>query len=108
LKEDTSTTGQAKEAGNWLDRLGRKSTPIAGELPLIGKLIKSGGALFFATVRDQIVCVDDLERRGSGLAVGCARADQLPEEQRGCKVALLLSEDRHWTTTGALFTATKM
>ena len=69
LKEDASATGQAKEAGNWLYRLGRKSTPIAGELPLIGKLIKSGGALFFSTVRDQIVCIDDLERRGSGLAV---------------------------------------
>ena len=94
LKEDASTTGQAKEAGNWLYKLGRKSTPIAGELPLIGKLIKTGGALFFSTVRDQIVCIDDLERRGSGLAVkDVLGLISFLKEQRRCKVALLLNED---------------
>lgn len=94
LKEDASTKGQAKEAGNWLYRLGRKSTPIAGELPLVGKLIKSGGALFFSTVRDQIVCIDDLERCGAGLAVlDVLGLISFLKEQRKCKVALLLNED---------------
>lgn len=94
LKEDASRAGQAKEAGNWLYRLSRKSTPIAGELPLIGKLIKSGGALFFSTVCDQIVCIDDLERRGSGLAVkDVLGLISFLKEQRRCKVALLLNEN---------------
>ena len=94
LKDDPSTTGQAKEAGNWLYRLGRKSTPIASELPLIGKLVKSGGALFFSAVRHQIVCIDDLERRGSGLAVkDVLGLISFLKEQRQCKVALLLNED---------------
>jgi hypothetical protein len=94
LKEDASTAGQAKEAGNWLFGWARKSTPIASELPLIGKLIKSGGALFFSTVRDQIVCIDDLERRGSGLAVkDVLGLISFLKEQRHCKVALLLNED---------------
>ena len=93
LKEDASTTGHAKDIGNWLYRLGRKSTPIASEL-LLGKLIKSGGALFFSTVRDQIVCIDDLERRGSGLAVkDVLGLISFLKEQRRCKVALLLNED---------------
>jgi len=93
LKEDASTARQTKEAGNRFFGWARKSTPIAGELPLIGKLIKSGGALFFSTVRDQIVCIDDLERRGSGLAVkDVLGLISFLKEQRRCKVALLLNE----------------
>lgn len=95
LKEDASTAGQVKEAGDWLFKLGRKSTPIAAELPLVGKLIKSGGALFFSTVRDQIVCIDDLERSGPDLAVKeVLGLISFLKEQRGCKVALLLNEEK--------------
>jgi hypothetical protein len=94
LKDDSTRAGLAKEVGNWLFGSLRKSTPMASELPLIGKLVKSGGALFFSTVRDQIVCIDDLERRGSGLAVkDVLGLISFLKEQRGCKVALLLNED---------------
>jgi hypothetical protein len=95
LKDDASTTGLAKDIGNRLFGWARKSTPMAGEIPLIGKLIKSGGALFFSTVRDQIVCIDDLERRGSSLAVkDVLGLISFLKEQRGCKVVLLLNEDQ--------------
>ncbi|MGE3064129.1 MAG: hypothetical protein AB7K67_00965 [Hyphomicrobiaceae bacterium] len=94
LKQDATTTAKAKDLGNRLFAWTRKSTPMAGELPLIGKLIKSGGALFFSAVRDQIVCIDDLERRGSGLAVrDVLGLISFLKEQRRCKVALLLNED---------------
>jgi hypothetical protein len=50
-------------------------------------------AVFFA-VRNQIVCIDDLERAGRGLAVkdvlGMAT---FQKERRRCKVVLLLNEE---------------
>ncbi|MGB9141092.1 MAG: P-loop NTPase fold protein [Aestuariivirga sp.] len=49
---------------------------------------------FFLTVRNQIICIDDLERKGSKLDT----ADVLGlisflKEERGCKVVLLLNDE---------------
>jgi len=41
----------------------------AAELAGLGDAFSKAGPLFFATVRDQIVCVDDMERRSVGLSV---------------------------------------
>lgn len=63
-------------------------------LPYVGKLadlLAPGAALL---IRDQIICIDDIERAGQGLDV----ADILGlvsslRERRRCKVILLLNED---------------
>jgi hypothetical protein len=50
----------------------------------------------FLAVREQVVCLDDLERAGSGLLVrdvlGLA---SFLKEERGCKVVLLLNDKEH-------------
>lgn len=66
----------------------------ASALPYVGKLadlLAPGAALL---IRDQIICIDDIERAGQGLDV----ADVLGlvsslRERRRCKVVLLLNED---------------
>lgn len=67
---------------------------VATAIPYVGKfadLMAPGAALL---IRNQIVCIDDIERAGHGLDV----ADILGlvsslRERRNCKVVLLLNED---------------
>ena len=66
----------------------------ASNLPYVGKLgglLAPGASLL---IRNQIICIDDIERAGQGLDV----ADILGlissfRERKGCKVVMLLSED---------------
>lgn len=66
----------------------------AAAVPYVGKLadlLAPGAALL---IRDQIICIDDIERAGQGLEV----ADILGlvsslRERRRCKIILLLNED---------------
>lgn len=67
---------------------------LASAVPYAGKaadLLAPGAALL---IRNQIVCIDDLERAGNGLdltdILGLA---SFLRERRGCKVVLLLNEE---------------
>src|SRR4029078_451488 len=42
---------------------------LAEGLPTVGQLLSKAGPLYFSAIRNQIVCIDDLERRGTGLEV---------------------------------------
>jgi hypothetical protein len=77
---------------------GRKARPLLDiVLPLFkGQAVAS--AIYrsaFLLVRDQLVCLDDLERAGPGLAIRdvLGLASFLKEERR-CKVVLLLNDER--------------
>lgn len=84
---------KAKKGLSKLLTWAQKGRAVAAETPWIGDLIKSAGPLFFSTVRSQIVCIDDIERRGGDLEVkdilGLA---SFLKEQRKCKVVLLLND----------------
>ncbi len=77
---------------------GRKARPI---LEIVLPFFKGqgvAGAIYrsaFLLVRNQLVCLDDLERAGPGLAIrdvlGLA---SFLKEERGCKVVLLLNDER--------------
>jgi len=78
--------------GSW-----RKLTKIAQSIPLVKKFVgdEIGGLVSFMTIRDQIICIDDLERRGKKLDV----SDVLGlisylREQRNCKIVLLLNDEQ--------------
>lgn len=51
------------------------------------------GTVMFRFIKDTLICLDDLERRGSGLGIkdilGLA---SLLKEQRGCKIVFILNE----------------
>jgi hypothetical protein len=84
-----------------------KLLQLAPALPFVGKFFEKAGPLYFSAVRSQIVCIDDLERRGDGLSLkDVFGLTSFLREQRACKIVLLmnveaLEEDR--ATFDALF-----
>ena len=49
---------------------------------------------YFMGIREQLICIDDFERRGNNLAVGDVLGLlSFLKEQRGCKIVLLLNDD---------------
>jgi hypothetical protein len=82
-----------------IEGLGRKHSGIlkalASVIPLPGMKDAVGQIFpYFLGIKDQIVCIDDLERRGSGLAVeDVLGLISFLKEQRNCKVVLLLNDE---------------
>jgi len=64
---------------------------------MVGKFI-SGNAMVlatFMTVRNMIICIDDLERRGKGLDIRDVMGlISYLKEQRDCKIALILNDEQ--------------
>jgi hypothetical protein len=75
----------------------RKAMKAATSGSLFSRFLSTDAAQAFAfgLVRDQLVCLDDFERRGDGLqpkdVLGLV---SFLREQRGCKIALILNEER--------------
>lgn len=76
-------------AKDWMRRLSQYRSVTAS---ISDGLISAGERLMFASVKDLIVCLDDLERAGHELRLLdiLGLANQLKEEKR-CKVVLLLN-----------------
>ncbi|MEA1675469.1 hypothetical protein [Nitrospirillum sp. BR 11163] len=72
----------------------RKLFSFTKQVPIITKYVGNIGTAWFLLVRSQIVCFDDLERRGKGLEIRdvLGLASYLREEKR-CKVVIILNED---------------
>ncbi len=104
FENTTSLEGGVKKADlgtlkDYLSKLGgwRGIAGIAQSIPFFKNWTGGDipGLIAFMTVRDMIVCIDDLERRGKGLEVN----DVLGLisylcEQRNCKVALILNDEK--------------
>ncbi|MFZ1009262.1 MAG: hypothetical protein WAN65_20635, partial [Candidatus Sulfotelmatobacter sp.] len=76
------------------ERLGRKSLWFLQQVPLIKNYVGGLGPVWFLSVRETIVCIDDIERRGKGLSV----RDVLGlisnlRELKKCKVCLILNDE---------------
>jgi hypothetical protein len=72
----------------------KKLNQLARGLPTIGQFFANAGPLYFSAIRGQLVCIDDLERRGAGLALrDVFGLISFLREQRGCKVVLLLNAE---------------
>jgi Cdc6-like AAA superfamily ATPase len=81
--------------GNRTLKNSKQLVGIAGALPLVGNVISRAQPLLFASIRNQIVCIDDLERRGASLSVkDVFGLISYLREQRGCKVVLLLNQNK--------------
>jgi hypothetical protein len=65
-------------------------------IPYVGKGLSESASLFFASiVSNQIVCIDDLDRRGAGISIDdiLGLVTSLRDE-RNCNVLLLLNEEK--------------
>ena len=95
-KENVADDADPKTLRSLLDSIegwGRKGAWLASFIPSVKPHMGAAGFAFFLTVRNQIICIDDLERRGAKLDV----ADILGlisflKDQRKCKVVLLLND----------------
>jgi hypothetical protein len=75
-------------------RLGKKSLWFIQQLPFVKNYVGGLGPVWFLTVKDTIICLDDFERRGTGLSTReiLGLVSNL-KEQKGCKLALILNDD---------------
>jgi hypothetical protein len=99
----TLSDGQLKADLNTLDsfvnsNLGqwRKLTRLVQSIPFVRSFIggDAPALLSFLTIRDQIVCFDDLERRGQRLDIGDVLGlVSFLREQRACKAVLILNDE---------------
>jgi hypothetical protein len=80
---------------DWLKKNYKKVTAWASQNPFIQSYLgKTEKGLFFF-VRDQIVCIDDLERAGRGLTTkDVFGLISYLKEQRNCKVVLILNDEQ--------------
>ena len=76
-------------------RLGMKSIWFAQQIPWVKNHIGGLGPVWFLSVRNTIICIDDIERRGKGLNVRdiMGLASNL-KEHKGCKVVLILNDEQ--------------
>lgn len=77
-----------------VELLGRKSWRVLTRSAFIKNASPALDALAFFSVRDTLVCLDDLERRGTTLsALDILGLVSFMKEQRNCKIAILLNAD---------------
>jgi hypothetical protein len=82
--------------GNQFFQQGKKAIGAISAVPKLGEAMgKIASPFLFSSIRNQIICVDDLERRGDGLTVkDVFGLISFLREQRSCKVVLLLNETK--------------
>jgi hypothetical protein len=74
--------------------LGKKAIGVLQQLPWLKTHIGAIGPAWFLSVRDTIVCVDDVERRGTNLSAReVLGVVSFLKEQRNCKVMLIWNDD---------------
>jgi hypothetical protein len=76
------------------ERFGRKSLWFLQQIPLVKNYVGGLGPVWFLSVKNTIICLDDIERRGKGLHVRdiMGLASNL-KEHKGCKVVLILNDE---------------
>ena len=95
---DQDSNQQTDRAKRWFNRLKSESSKlkeVSTDIPYLGSALKNLGPLFFSTVRNQIICVDDLERAGKQLRPAeVLGLISFLREQRKCKIVLLLNSEK--------------
>ena len=77
-----------------LEGWSRKGAWLARLIPGVQSVFGAAVPGVFLSVRNQIICIDDLERKGSKLEVGDVLGlISFLKEQRNCKVVLLLNDE---------------
>lgn len=79
----------------WLKKRWRKTIPLITKNPFVKSYIGETEKSLFFFVRNQIVCIDDLERASKNIDVkDILGLVSYLKEHRGCKVALLLNYEK--------------
>ncbi|MBI1179318.1 MAG: hypothetical protein GC201_02090 [Alphaproteobacteria bacterium] len=72
----------------------RKYAWVTNLVPGLRTYFATATPAFFLTVRNQLICLDDLERKSRGLSIGDVLGlASLLKEEKGCSVSILLNKD---------------
>jgi hypothetical protein len=94
-EEGTSFAQRGKAGAKALAARAKKLSELAGALPWVGQVFTKARSLYFSLVQNQIVCIDDLDRRSKTLDLrDILGLISFLREQRGCKVALILNAEQ--------------
>ena len=94
-QDATSFTQRGKAGAKALAARAKKLSELAGALPWVGQAFTKARSLYFSLIQNQIVCIDDLERRSKNLDLkDVLGLISFLREQRGCKVALILNAEK--------------
>ena len=93
LPEGSTGLERLFSGGNTILKGGKQFAGAVAALPIpyLGGALSKAQPLLFSAIRNQIVCVDDLERRGALSVKDVLGLISYLREQRGCKIALLLN-----------------
>lgn len=84
---------QMAKYSQWSLSQAKKAQSLLEQMPKVGGLFKTLGAMYFSSIRGMIVCIDDLERRSKNLEVkDVLGLVSYLKEERKCKVVLLLND----------------
>ncbi len=76
-----------------VEKFGRKYLPILKDIPLIKGFSSAVDSISFLSIKETVICIDDLERRGSNLNIkDVLGLISLLKEQRDCKVIILVND----------------
>ena len=92
--EKASVDSLAVNARRLGERIARKSFKHIRKIPHISNFSLFFESMSYLSINNALVCIDDLERRGSRLRINdlIGLVSQL-KEQKGCKVVLIFNED---------------
>lgn len=96
LDQDPTNFAQHGKAGaRALAARAKKLSELAWALPWVGQAFTKARSLYFSLIQNQIICIDDLDRRSKNLEVkDVLGLISFLREHRGCKVALLLNSEK--------------
>lgn len=78
-----------------VEKWARQLLQLANVAPQGRSILSGAGRTLFLAVRNQIVCIDDVERHGKGLEIKDVLGMlSFLKEQRSCKVVLLLNDEK--------------
>lgn len=96
IPEGKSNFDRMMSIGNTGFQQSKKLVGAASAIPYVGDAIaKITQPFLFSSIRNQIICIDDLERAGKALQVkDIFGLMSYLREQKGCKIVLLLNETK--------------
>lgn len=96
LPEGSTGLERILSGGNSIIKGGKQLASAAAALPVpyLGGALSKAQPLLFSAIRSQIICIDDLERRGALSVKDVLGLVSYLREQRSCKVVLLLNRSQ--------------
>jgi hypothetical protein len=91
---EPSIESRLTDAGAKISNISKKLLTTAQKSSFVQQYVGGLGPMFFFSVKEAIICVDDIERKGDNLAIReILGLVSLLKDQKRCKIVLILNEE---------------